>query len=797
MNRKKTVICVFLTIWAVAAVLAAMSTGAFAAEPKLITTESELKEALHNASEGDTILVGDIEFAYSPMGMTLSKGVTIKSGKNTPAVFSGGAFAVMGGASEQDTIHIRFENITFAGVNDIDKTDFTGKQIMTATKIRPAVFFSRCVDAAFVNCDFSGYSMANGGAVYGIYSSADSVGHRLSVSFEDCSLNANAGGYGGAIYLSGAGNIFLDMKNCELSRNVSGYGGAIWADQATVTLESCKISGNRFENFYPDTLTKGGGVYVGRGTLHMKNCYVLDNQARNGGGIALSYTESVLDGCVISGNRATENGGGIWNENYGNNLVTVVNGTIANNTSASGGALYISENQAEIGSGGVGKTFLVLSTLSGNTPAMKEYDAERLSLFGCALHGEGRTEAMPSEANQYCYMTETNHLGDPYKHMEGSVEIDGDALEGVSGNRFDNRYGVFHAGNNARSDMTYRFLVDGEVKDTVTVCYGEIPTLPEYQKDGYTFDRWQFGDGGDYAPDTRLSVGGGTEYVDLYAVWTPNTYKITFVMGETETRVSCDFGAPILFPESEAKEGYTFSGWFATADGEGEPIAEGTVHSTAGDVTYYACYRLNETEVPPVTAPPEPPVTEPVTTPDTEPVTTPDTESVILPDTEVTSTPATEPVTPSTAPPGEEPPRFPLLPIVLLSVAVSVLGVVCVLLLFRRNRKEREPIPAVSDAVPAEGTATVPPPIIVRMRYTDEEIDRILRDTEEVNLLTDRELDVLRELLKGRKQSEIAYYLGITVNTVKEYTRKVYGKLGVGSKNELFERIDGRHRKDP
>ena len=83
------------------------------------------------------------------------------------------------------------------------------------------------------------------------------------------------------------------------------------------------------------------------------------------------------------------------------------------------------------------------------------------------------------------------------------------------------------------------------------------------------------------------------------------------------------------------------------------------------------------------------------------------------------------------------------------------------------------------------------------MRYTDEEIDRILRDTEEVNLLTDRELDVLRELLKGRKQSEIAYYLGITVNTVKEYTRKVYGKLGVGSKNELFERIDGRHRKDP
>jgi len=739
MNRKKTVICVFLTIWVVAAVIAAMSTGAFAAEPKLITTESELKEALHNASEGDTILVGDIEFAYSPMGMTLSKGVTIKSGKDTPAVFSGGAFAVMGGASEQDTIHIRFENITFAGVNDIDNTDFTGKQIMTATKIRPAVFFSRCVDAAFVNCDFSGYSMANGGAVYGIYSSADSVGHRLSVSFEDCSLNANAGGYGGAIYLSGAGNIFLDMKNCELSRNVSGYGGAIWADQATVTLESCKISGNRFENFYPDTLTKGGGVYVGRGTLHMKNCYVLDNQARNGGGIALSYTESVLDGCVISGNRATENGGGIWNENYGNNLVTVVNGTIANNTAASGGALYISENQAEIGSGGVGRTFLILSTLSGNTPAMKEYDAERLSLFGCALHGEGRTEAMPSEANQYCYITETNHTGDPYKHMEGSVEIDGDALEGVSGNRFDNRHGVFHAGNNAHSDTIYRFLVDGEVKDTVTVGYGEIPTLPEYRKDGYTFDRWQFADGRDYITDTLLFVGGGSDCVDLYAFWIPNTYEVTFVSGEMQRKVSCDFGLPISFPEALEKDGYTFVGWFTLPDGKGERLTDDALYSHVGDTTYYAFYTPIE-------------------------------------------------ITP--------PSEFPVVPVIVISAVVLLIVGGAVWFFILRRRKENEPIPVTPTDAPVPSAVSTVTAKIVKTRYTDEEIDRVIQDTKEVQKLTDRELDVFRELLKGKKQSEISYYLGITVNTVKEYTRKVYSRLGVSNKEELFDLIDSKLRKD-
>ena len=61
--------------------------------------------------------------------------------------------------------------------------------------------------------------------------------------------------------------------------------------------------------------------------------------------------------------------------------------------------------------------------------------------------------------------------------MESSVEIDGDALEGVSGNHFDNRHGVFHAGNNARSDMTYRFPVDGKVQHTVTVDYGVMTAV--------------------------------------------------------------------------------------------------------------------------------------------------------------------------------------------------------------------------------------------------------------------------------------------------------------------------------
>ncbi len=730
MNHRKLISHAISVFFMIMLILGAVSVCVSAAEPDLITTEAELKEALHNAKEGDTILVGDIEFAYSPIGMTLSKGVTVKSGKDTPAVFSGGAFAVMGGASEQDVISIRFEDITFSGVNDIDSIDFTGKQIMTATKVRPAVFFSRCIDAAFVRCDFSGYSMANGGAVYGIYSSADSKGYRLSVSFEDCSLNSNAGGYGGAIYLSGAGNIFLSMKNCELSRNVAGYGGAIWADQTAVTLENCRITGNRFEDFYPDTLTKGGGIYVGRGTLTMKNCYVTDNEARNGGGVALSYTESDLDGCVISCNIARENGGGIWNENNGNNLVTIVNGTLANNTAADGGALYISENEAVLGGGGLGKTFLILSTLSGNTPAMKEYDAQRLSLFGCALHGEDRGEAMPSDDNRYCYATDVLHTGDPYEHLDGSIELDSAVLEGVAGDRFDNRHGRFLVGNNAHSDTTYRFLVDGEVKHTVTVGYGEQPLLPEYEKTGCTFDCWQYEDGCDWEHDSTVYVGGGSEFIDLCAVWTPNTYEVTFVSGEMQNKVSCAYGSPPAFPEPFYKNGQVFVGWFTMPDGGGEPIADGEPLLRAENVTYYAYYRN----------------------------------------------------------------KVSALPIVLIASAVVLIiaGAAWFVISHRRNAAAASAFQAVVQ--PTEEPQASP--IIVKTRYTDEEIDRIIQGTAETHIFTDRELFVFRELLKGKKQSEIAYYLGITVNTVKEYTRKVYGKLGVSNKGEMFDLISAKMNKN-
>ncbi len=75
---------------------------------------------------------------------------------------------------------------------------------------------------------------------------------------------------------------------------------------------------------------------------------------------------------------------------------------------------------------------------------------------------------------------------------------------------------------------------------------------------------------------------------------------------------------------------------------------------------------------------------------------------------------------------------------------------------------------------------------IVMTRYTAEEIDLFIKLTPETQLLTGRELEVLREVLSGKKQSEVAYYLGIEVSTVKDFNKKIYGKLNVPNKEGLF-----------
>jgi len=50
--------------------------------------------------------------------------------------------------------------------------------------------------------------------------------------------------------------------------------------------------------------------------------------------------------------------------------------------------------------------------------------------------------------------------------------------------------------------------------------------------------------------------------------------------------------------------------------------------------------------------------------------------------------------------------------------------------------------------------------------------------------LTSREIEVLREIAKGRANKEIASHLAITENTVKDHLKSILGKLHVAARTE-------------
>ena len=66
------------------------------------------------------------------------------------------------------------------------------------------------------------------------------------------------------------------------------------------------------------------------------------------------------------------------------------------------------------------------------------------------------------------------------------------------------------------------------------------------------------------------------------------------------------------------------------------------------------------------------------------------------------------------------------------------------------------------------------------------------QESEERNLLSPKEYDVLSLLAKGFLYKEIGEKLAISVNTVKQHIHKIYQKLHVSNRTEAINKIYGR-----
>ena len=69
----------------------------------------------------------------------------------------------------------------------------------------------------------------------------------------------------------------------------------------------------------------------------------------------------------------------------------------------------------------------------------------------------------------------------------------------------------------------------------------------------------------------------------------------------------------------------------------------------------------------------------------------------------------------------------------------------------------------------------------------EAKLAKVLTFVKEDNPLSMREREILEMVIAGKKRREIAEKIHLSENTVKTYTRTLYGKLGISCREELYE----------
>lgn len=87
---------------------------------------------------------------------------------------------------------------------------------------------------------------------------------------------------------------------------------------------------------------------------------------------------------------------------------------------------------------------------------------------------------------------------------------------------------------------------------------------------------------------------------------------------------------------------------------------------------------------------------------------------------------------------------------------------------------------------PSEQKAPLLTPVDIATIPLEEKILKIISFLEPGEMLATREREILELILQNKKRKEIADELCLSENTIKTYTRTLYGKVGVSSREELY-----------
>ncbi len=635
-------------------------------QPVIIADFNALMATVRESSDGDIILVGDIDFMpvspdapYSMMNIVIDKNITIKSGKSDGySVFSNGGFLLTGSKAAGKKLEVSFENIVFDGKTDyanLAEKDFEypwSEAEQTSTfdaplKAQKVLSFKGSVDVKLSKCVFQNYMHEYGPILevrYGDYTDnsymldlfGDNSTCELNIEFSDCQVLNNTALYdGGAIYIDSNENVKLVANNSIFSMNrstIGSYscgGGAIYARGAFLEFNNCKFDNNIANNVFTDSeipeydTHKGGAVLLDNGKLCIVNSVFNENRASMGGALSLTNVKADIDGCKFINNKAQayasnpyntigpwsnmEQGGAVYVEGINGDTVSFINCELLNNYAKTAyGSIYGYYTPAEDASFGTYIIKMSLCSIINNTVDTK-YDYNSEEIFPWFSH-PGDMFANPHLTLFGCYIVDDSF----------SADFEKDELP-----KAENAYNYFSSKEN---NEVLSFIIPSE--------------------------------------EANVIVG--------------NRYENKL---------------------SEIKVGSNYS----------ENLYNDTTNEESKNSNNALIWIIG-------------------------------------------------------------------------SCVVLCIGVIVFLIIKKKKNALAESIIPVT-----EETAVVDDrKQIVMTRYADAEIDRFLELVPETQLLTGREVEVLREILQGKKQREVAYDLGIEVTTVKDFYKKIYVKLNVDNKDGLF-----------
>ena len=137
----------------------------------------------------------------------------------------------------------------------------------------------------------------------------------------------------------------VTISGLTLTGGSASFGGGIDAYNVLLNVNDCVVTGNYASD-------SGGGIYIGSyySTLTVRNSTISNNSAySDGGGVATADNGAAvsIQQSSLTGNSAGENGGGVYVHNDNYNALTITASTLSGNTADySGGGVYIEHGPA-------------------------------------------------------------------------------------------------------------------------------------------------------------------------------------------------------------------------------------------------------------------------------------------------------------------------------------------------------------------------------------------------------------------------------------------------------------------